>query len=160
MTPRGAAAARMRLASLVTGESLERQLADLELAWTLALERLRVLQTGAGVEDDDLIVLADPSVPAEVRRAGEACGTLGTDEHAFGLACGAHQLGDLLILHGDRDALRFAKRAQHDEVAEGLGTRMPAANVRGSGHGSDSGRPSVNAFPMGPQPVDCTATNP
>jgi len=39
-----------------------------------------------------------------------------------------------------------------------FGTRIPAANVRGSGHGSDSFRPSTNALTIGAQPAACTTT--
>ena len=39
-----------------------------------------------------------------------------------------------------------------------FGTRIPAANVWGSGQASDSGRPSMNALTIGAHPVDWTAT--
>src|SRR4029077_14360644 len=74
----------------------------------VALEEFGVLQARAGVEDDDLLVLADPTVAAELRRARDRRAALGAQEDALGFAGHLHRLRDLRFAHRDRGPSRLA----------------------------------------------------
>src|SRR5437879_6338489 len=110
MPRRGAigVAARLSVRELVRGE----------VPRILALEELRVLESGARIEDHDLFVLADPAVTAQLRRCGDRGSALGADEHPFGATGSLHRALDLRFADGDRDPARLAERFEHDEIAQ------------------------------------------
>src|SRR5437773_2647684 len=109
--------------------SFIRERVRVEVPRRVALEELGVFQPGARVEDDDLVVLADPPIAPQLRGARDRRASLGADEHPFRSAGGPHRLRDLSLADRDRDPVRLAERFENDEVTESL----RYADARGEG---------------------------
>src|SRR5438034_2476156 len=77
------------------------ELVRVEVARIVALEELGVFETGAGVEDDDLIRFGDPSSAAELPSDREGTPALGAEEEPLALASKLHRIGDLVVAHGE-----------------------------------------------------------
>src|SRR6266566_4030052 len=91
-----------------------------EMPGSVALKELGVFQPGAGVEDEDLLVLADPPIAPQLPGACDRRTAFGAYEHPFGPAGRAHRFCDLAFAHSDRDPAGLAQCFENDEVPESL----------------------------------------
>src|SRR4051812_1098709 len=99
---------------------LRRKCSRRELSRGVALKRLGVLESAAGVEHNDALTVFDPAIASQPRDTRERGASLWTHEHPLVFAGEPHVLRDVVLAHGDGDAARFAQRAQHEEIAERL----------------------------------------
>src|SRR4029077_1008527 len=121
--PRPPVIPRMVGRSLVGDLTLEPGQRDArrEMVRRIALQRFRVFEPAAGVDDEDVLVRVDEALHRELMRTLERGGALGTHEEPFAHRGESHHRGDLVVGHLDRDAARLAEDPQHQEIAEGLG---------------------------------------
>src|SRR3989442_15213774 len=84
-------------------------------------EPLRVLEAGAGVEEDDPLVGIDEAGVEEAAEAGDGRGTLGGGEEAFAGGQQTDRRRDLRLAHGDSGPAAFSQGAQYQAVADGGG---------------------------------------
>src|SRR5205823_5858957 len=121
-----------RGATAAVGRLSIRKLVRIEVARIGALKELRIFESGAGVEDDDLFVLADPSLAAQLRRCGDRGSPFRTDEHPLRPAGALHGGLDLPLADGHGDAGGVTERLG-DADAGGEGPRIgPGLRLVGS----------------------------